>query len=248
MEINQEKNGKPLDCIIIEDETIARRGMTLLVSRNQLLNLRASFCNTEDAAAWLKENKIDLIFLDIEMPGVKGIDFAGKLNEETMVIFTTAYSEYAVESYTLNAVDYLLKPISKVRFDQAVFKALRRKEFLEKESLSKNSTDRGDSSLLIRVDRKNIPLNTKDIIYIEGIKDYVRIHTVSERYITRITFKSLLLQLPSTKFIRIHKSFIINIDFISSFNSTEIEMKRGEWKAILPIGEKYREDFIKEWS
>ncbi|MDE6256764.1 MAG: response regulator transcription factor [Muribaculaceae bacterium] len=234
--------GKKLRCIVIDDEPIARRGMALLASRNPSLMVMSVFSNPHEALEWLKSNAIDLIFLDIEMPGILGIDLAAQLSSETMIIFTTAFSEYAVRSYDLDAIDYLLKPISEERFNRAVQKALIRAGIpSDKKTLYPSTT------LTLRAERRFINIDTDDIIFIEGVKDYVRIHSNSERIISRITIKTLLQNLPSDRFLRIHKSHIINITHIESYDTSSVVLHYGANNSLrieLPIGASYRQTII----
>lgn len=239
-----------MDCIIIEDDRIARRGLALHVGQYPFLNLKAEFESAAEAREWLKGRQIDLVFLDIELPEETGIEFASELREDAMVIFTTAFSDYAVDSYALDAVDYLLKPFTTERFKQAIGKAVKRKQTLDilgQAHTGKESLEEEDS-IVIRADRKNIPVRPSEIVYIEGIKDYVRIHTENDRIITRSTIKGLLSLLPDSKFGRIHKSYIINREKISSFDSTNVDMKVNDSVVTLPIGEKYRDDFLSYWK
>ncbi|MBD5184601.1 MAG: response regulator transcription factor [Bacteroidales bacterium] len=234
--------GKKLRCIVIDDEPIARRGMALLASRNPSLTVMSVFSNPHEALEWLKSNAIDLIFLDIEMPGILGIDLAAQLSSETMIIFTTAFSEYAVRSYDLDAIDYLLKPISEERFNRAVQKALIRAGIPnDKKTLYPSTT------LTLRAERRFINIDTDDIIFVEGVKDYVRIHSNSERIISRITIKTLLQNLPSDRFLRIHKSHIINITHIESYDTSSVVLHYGANNSLrieLPIGASYRQNII----
>lgn len=236
-----------MDCIIIEDDKIACRGLSLLVEQNSSLNLQATFETAGEAKDWLRANSTDLILLDIDLPEEKGIEFAAGLEKDIMVIFTTAYMEYAVESYELDAVDYLLKPYTAERFEQAIGKALKRKQSAEIEKGKSISEKENEEMIIIRADRKNIPVRLSDIVYIEGIKDYVRLHTDKERIITRSTIKGLLTILPESVFERIHKSYIINRNKLSSFATNEVELNIGDTVVTLPLGEKYKDDFLKKY-
>lgn len=232
---------KALRCIIVDDEPNARRGMAQLISLTPSLSLQASLASAEEAKEWLTRNSTDLIFLDIEMPGLSGLDFAATLQGQTRVIFTTAYSEYAAQSYDVEAVDYLLKPVTSARFAKAVNRAL--------------SVVSPPEYIMVRTDRQNLRLNTSHIIYIEGMKDYVRIHCPDRRIISRITIKTLLDLLPADDFIRIHKSYIVNKRYVTAFDFSSVEVAdqgisgiNGFPNVTLPLGGSYREEFEKKWT
>ncbi len=232
---------RQVSCIIIDDEPIARQGMAQLVARMPELRLLASFASAGEAALWLDQNTVDLIFLDIEMPGLSGMDFAALLQGHTKVIFTTAFSEYAVQSYEVGAVDYLLKPITASRFAKAVERAL--------------ATLPATRPILIRTDRQNIPVNPAEIIYIEGMKDYVEILCIARRLISRVPRRALLASLTATDFVRIHKSYIVNLNQVKAFDFSTVEISvrpigctEAARVITLPLGASYRSDFEKRWK
>lgn len=233
-------NNRKIRCIIVDDEPIARHGMSQLVSRSPDLSLQVSLSSAEEAEKWLRHNSTDLIFLDIEMPGLSGIDFAATLQGHTRVIFTTAYAEYAAQSYDVEAIDYLLKPITPSRFAKAVERA-------------KNAIPIPEY-IMIRTDRLNIRLNPSAIIYIEGMKDYVKIHCRDRRIISRITIKALLNLLPAADFVRIHKSYIVNMRYVMAYDFSSVVIAEQEAGATssfptvaLPLGASYRDEFEKKW-
>lgn len=208
-----------MKCIIIDDEPIARKGMKRLVDSHPDLELEESFESAEKAEEWLSENKTDLIFLDIEMPDINGIEFAHKLPEDCMVIFTTAYSEYAIDSYEVEAIDYLVKPINNLRFKKAVTRALTYKSLVD--SAEDNTVDSEMEFIIVKSERKYVRVKLDDILYVEGLKDYVIIHLSDRTVITRMIVKTMEEMLPKSKFIRISKSYIVNKD---KFDSFEIKM------------------------
>ncbi|MDE7401845.1 MAG: LytTR family DNA-binding domain-containing protein [Muribaculaceae bacterium] len=235
-------SSEPLRCIIVDDEPIARRGMALLASKHPALSLEGIFSEPAEALKWLKSNTADLIFLDIEMPGIKGIDLVKHLPTHSLVVFTTAYSEYAARSYDLDAVDYLLKPFDNARFNRAVEKAR-----LRMAARCQLKQAYSASTITLRVDRRFVNVDTDNIIYIEGVKDYVKIHTDSERLISRVTIKSLLERLPSGLFLRIHKSYIINLSRVKAFDNSNVILQSDTTKpdaVELPVGASYRTDFL----
>lgn len=232
-----------LSCIVIDDEPIARRGMALLAARHPALHLKAVLPGSHEALEWLESNSVDLVFLDIEMPGMKGIDLAAHLGDRTLVVFTTAYSEYAAGSYDLDAVDYLLKPINAARFDRAVQKSLQRMAAWSQRSLTETSR-----TLTLRADRRFVNIDPATIIFIEGMKDYVRIHTDSEHIISRITIKSLLERLPADRFLRIHKSYVINTLRVKSYDNSNLILNShvpGSKPVVLPVGASFRSELLK---
>lgn len=234
---------EPLSCIIIDDEPIALRGMALMAVRHPALSLKAMFSEPLEALEWMESHSVDLVFLDIEMPGMKGLDLASRLSDDTLVIFTTAYSEYAARSYDLDAVDYLLKPIDAARFDRAIQKSLQRMSVRYHKSLAGTSP-----TLTLRADRRFVNIDPGTIIFIEGMKDYIRIHTDSEHIISRITIKSLLERLPAGPFVRIHKSYVINTSRVRAYDNSNIILHSnapGSKPVVLPVGTSFRSDLLK---
>ncbi|MDE6278297.1 MAG: LytTR family DNA-binding domain-containing protein [Muribaculaceae bacterium] len=236
-------NRDPLRCIIVDDEPIARRGLALLAAGHPDLRLEAVSPGPHEALEWLEENSADLVLLDIEMPGIKGIDLAARFPSSTMVVFTTAYSEYAARSYDLDAVDYLLKPIDATRFDRAV-----RKSQLRMDARRLQGSAEASSMLILRADRKFVKIDPGSILYIEGVKDYVKIHTDSECIVSRITIKSLLERLPENRFLRIHKSYVINMLCIKSYDSTTAILQSPPPESMtveIPVGASFRSELQK---
>jgi len=202
-----------MKCIVIDDEPLGRKGMGLLIDEIPSLSLEENFGSVVDAGAYLQSNQVDLIFLDIEMPRMNGIDFLRNLINPPMVIFTTAYPQYALEGFELDVVDYLVKPIRFERF----FKAITKAQAIY--NLSKgNSGGAGmaalaitdDDHVYVRADRKFVKLYLKDINVIEGLKDYSIIHTGGERTVTAMNLKTSENQIPPDTFIRVNKSYIVN--------------------------------------
>ena len=226
-----------MKCIIIDDEPIARKGMKRLVDAHPDLELEASLGSAESAETWLAEHRTDLVFLDIEMPGMNGIDFARSLPDSCMVIFTTAYSEYAVESYEVEAIDYLVKPIDTTRFDKAVARALAYRRIADS---ARYSTEEDMEFIIVKSDRKYMRVKVADILYVEGLKDYVIIHMPDRRVVTRMTVKAIEEMLPRRIFIRIGKSYIVNRDKVDSFDSKDVAIGNAE----LAIGSAYRDSVL----
>ncbi len=230
-----------MKCIIVDDEPLARRGIADLVAEFNALQLIGSFNHAEGACDFLSSNSVDLIFLDIQMPGISGLEFARSLAENTLVIFTTAYSQYALDSYEVDAIDYLVKPISQTRFAKAIDKALTYHSLLKKgkdelESILENH-------ILIRADRRFYKIAFDQITYIEGLKDYVVIYTRDSKYVSWINLKNIHQKLPDSLFLRISKSYIVNHHAITSFDNHSIFIGETE----VSIGKAYQEFFFKKY-
>jgi DNA-binding LytR/AlgR family response regulator len=187
----------------------------------------------------LQQKSVDLMFLDIKMPGMTGTDFLKNLKNPPKVIFTTAYSEYAIDAFELNAVDYLLKPISFERFFKAIDKVYQLNDHKSSTTLvHENPVSDRESFLYLKVDRKTIKVNVKDILWIESLRDYVKVVVKDNVYITKQKISILEEMLPETSFVRIHRSFIVAIAKISSFYSYSIQVDTHE----LPIGRNYKQE------
>lgn len=229
-----------MKCIIVDDEPIARRGMQRLAERHNDIEICNVFASAEEAVNFIADTAPDLIFLDIQMPGLSGIELARRLPDNVMVIFTTAYSEYALESYDLNAIDYLVKPIDPERFDRAVEKA---RIYSRLQASEVNDTDNTDTCvvapehLIVKSDRRFVRLRFSDIKFIEGLKDYVVVNLTDRKIITRITIKGIEALLPADKFIRVNKSYIVNTDYIEAFDSNDVVIGTLE----IAIGQTYKE-------
>jgi DNA-binding LytR/AlgR family response regulator len=234
-----------MTCIIIDDEPLARDILETLISTNENLTLLATCQNALEGYQALQTQEPELIFLDIQMPQMTGIDFLKSLKNPPLVIFTTAYPNYAVEGFELNAVDYLLKPISKSRFDAAVQKAQIALQHIQSQnalplamSAPTLSNNPEDDFFYVKADKKLMRVRFDEILYIEGLKDYVIIKTLSGRIISLQTMKSLEEKLPSDKFFRIHRSFIVALRQIEAIDGSSVFINKQE----LPIGKNYKEE------
>ena len=227
-----------IKCIIVDDEPVALDIMENHLSKIEKIEIIGRCRNATEAFNLMNTNNTDLIFLDINMPGITGISFAKSINKDIKIIFTTAYREYAVEGFDLHAVDYLLKPISfdrlldavsnfqKVHFDQNVPK-------VQKEA----STD----FIFVKIDRKMFKIDFSKILWIESLSDYLKIQTFDGSKVTRETISSIEMKLPSSNFLRIHRSFIIAIDQIESYSNEEVIIHNKS----LPISRTYKDQVIK---
>jgi DNA-binding LytR/AlgR family response regulator len=237
-------NAKKIICLAVDDEPPALQLIEKYISTVPVLELKASVNNAVDASAILQNNKIDLIFLDIQMPQLLGTDFMRSLINPPKVIFTTAFRKYAVDGFELDAVDYLLKPISFERFLKAVNKVMRlnitttENDLLFKISEANINTE---SFIYLRADRKNIKVNFDDILFIESLKDYIKVVTKDKIIVTKQAISSIEENLPADLFIRTHRSFIVSINKIESYTSELIQINKYE----IPISRSYKHEVEK---
>lgn len=228
-------------CLIVDDEPIARRGMVKLVGSRSELSVAGVVGNADEALAFLGENSVDLVFLDIEMPGLNGMELARRLPERCQVVFTTAYSDYACESYDVDATDYLMKPIDPDRFNHAVDKALTFAGMMAAaEAPESVAPTASEEVLTVKSDRRYVRLRVDEITFVEGLKDYLIIHTGERRIVTRMTVKSLEEALPP-QFLRVGKSYIVNRDKIDSFDNNDLYIG----SSVVPIGVSYKQEVLK---
>jgi DNA-binding LytR/AlgR family response regulator len=237
-----------LKCVIIDDEFLARKYLKDYVSKLPMLELVGDFNSPLKAMELIKSGEVDLIFLDIQMPDISGIEFLKTMDRAPHVVLTTAYEEYALQGYELNVVDYLLKPFSFERFLKAVNKV---QELAEKNQKVQSATpEPGDSNqkpqlkedhMIIRADRKLYKINYEDLIYIEGQKAYVTFHTKKKNITALASLRDLEEQLPSSHFLRIHKSYIVSIHEIESLEGNQVEIGGTH----LSIGKSYRSEVEK---
>jgi DNA-binding LytR/AlgR family response regulator len=231
---------KKITCLVIDDEPPAQVVLKRYISQVERLEL-AGICNSAvDAISLLQTEPIDLLFLDIQMPGLLGTKFIRTLNNPPKVIFTTAYRKFAVEGFELNAVDYLLKPISFERFLTGVNKIFHTNLQPAKSSqpLSETETESNHPFLYVRSDRKMVKVLFDDILFVESLKDYIKIVTTVKTIITRQSISSLEQMLPKDAFLRIHRSYIVAIKRIDAFNGETIDIAKNE----LPIGRLFKHE------
>jgi DNA-binding LytR/AlgR family response regulator len=225
-----------INCIIVDDEPLARQLLESHISQIANLNCVAVCQSAVDAFAVLHQHKIDVIFLDIEMPGITGINFLKSLKLPPKVIFTTAYPNYAVDAFDIEAVDYLLKPITFERLTKAVHKL-----GIDDGADEKANNPETNQYIFLKIERRLVKIDFAAIIYIEGYGDYLKVHTQERVYIAYMTMGKLEKLLPSSKFIRIHRSTIINKDFMQFIEGNIVKVKEID----LPIGQTYREGLLK---
>lgn len=223
-----------MNCLAIDDEPLALNVIRDFCSKLEFLNLVDTCTNAIDALQILENQDIDLIFLDIQMPNINGLEFAKTMIHPPMIIFTTAFSEHALEAYELNVIDYLVKPIPFNRFLKSVNKA---QSFYKLQNSNKNSSI--PEFMMVKADYATIKVNFKDILYVEGLRDYVKIFIKDQMILTKTTMKNMEEKLPHNHFIRMHKSYIVNLLKIEKIESNHIIYG----KAKLPIGNSYRSVF-----
>lgn len=237
-----------LTCIAVDDESMARKMLEENIRQIPFLELVRTCKNAFEAMEALQASKVDLMFLDIQMPGMLGTKFLQSLPEQPMVIFVTAYSNYAVESYDLNVIDYLMKPVSLERFTKAAYKALEehQKRLAVLNPSPPLQTKRVDEQLdffFVNVEYSLVKIPTKDITHIEGMKDYVKIFlsTLRKPVLTKSTLKGIEEKLPQQGFMRVHKSYIVNLSKIESIRNREIKIGDAE----IPVGDGNVDELLK---
>jgi two-component system, LytTR family, response regulator len=231
-----------MNCIIVDDEPIARTGIEKLVKSIPALELVGSFYSADVASVFMKDNAVDLIFLDIQLPGLNGLEFAKQIGNTTLVIFTTAFAEFALDSYEVDAVDYLVKPIQPARFAKAVEKAVTYHKMLLDEEKNTHIKQVDSEFMFVNSDRRYFKVIFKDILFIEGLKDYVIIHTENLKLITHTNLKNAHKLLPPDNFLRVNRSYIVNKDRIDSFSNNDVFVGSNE----ISIGNFYRDSFFEQ--
>jgi DNA-binding LytR/AlgR family response regulator len=225
-----------LTCAIIEDDRVSLTMIEGLAKKTGLLEIRGSFEFPEKAMHWLADNEVDLLFLDMEMPGMTGLELFRALPYKPEVIIISGDPKYAIEAYDLAIADYLLKPIKDYsRFLNSINRVLARR---------KQSVLRQDETLFVRVDSLLLKLNVDDILWVEAFGDYIKIHTVEKVHTTYSTLKNLEEKLPRRKFVKVHRSYIVNITKITNIDPSNLEIN----SAIIPISGTYKDDFLKRIS
>lgn len=228
------KNNKPISCIIVDDEVIAQEVLQIHLSQINNIKLIASCSSAMEAYYYIRHHKIDLVFLDINMPEISGISLAKSIDKHTKVIFTTAYREYALEGFELQAVDYLLKPITYERLLKSVSAYFEIYSNIHKDPPTKETSS---NFIFVRSDRRMIKIEFDSIIYIESYSDYLKIHSKDlSTIITRETISSISSRLPQQDFIRVHRSYLVALNHIDSFTKERISIINKH----IPISRSYR--------
>ena len=227
-----------MKCVIIDDEPLALSVLEKYIAAFPVLELTGTFDDAIEGGRFLKANAVDLLFIDINMPDLSGLELVARLETRPMVIFTTAHKKFAYEGFELEAVDYLLKPITIERFEKAVQKAAERFEL--------KKTREKEESIVVRSEYKAIKIALNDIAYIEGMEDYIKIHLLSSRHpvMTLMSLKGILEILPENGFSRIHRSYIVPNSQVKSIQNKKVKLISG---AELPVSDSYV-DFIEKWK
>jgi DNA-binding LytR/AlgR family response regulator len=230
-----------MKCLIVDDEPLAQQVMEEFAGRVPFLEVAGKCSSATEAIDVLRTKTIDLIFLDIHMPRLSGLDFISSLRNPPQFILVTAYSEYALQGFNVNATDYLMKPVPFERFLKAVTKAY--ELYTLRNRTGQDNNDTSDRFMLVKSGYQTVKIMFDSILYIEGLKDYVKIYTEGKKpVLSLLTMKGLAETLPSGKFLRIHKSYIVAIDRISTFSRNRV-MIGEKW---IPVGENYRDAFRKQ--
>ena len=231
----------PIRCLIIDDEPLARKGLKEYIADTSFLQLEAEYDSPLKAAAVLEEGKADLLFLDIQMPKITGLQFIKTVQQAPPVIFTTAFPEYALDGFELNALDYLVKPISFERFLKSAHKA---KEYFEvrRVNTAESNLPQKESFFFIKADNKLVKLFYDDLLFVEALQNYVAIYTKAKKYISYLTFKSIEEYLPPEQFIKTHKSYIVSAAKIDNIDGNVIRV--GEH--LVPISRTAKEEVMEK--
>lgn len=232
-----------MTCIIVDDEPLARKAIEKMVYQTDNLEVVASFNGADATREFLAKNAVDLVFLDIQMPGVNGIEFARTIPKKTLVVFTTAFHEFASESYEVDAIDYLMKPIKLERFQKAVEKAQTYCKLFHTDYINSNIENISDGYIFVRAERRIHKVHFSDILFIEGLKDYVVIYLENQKVITLMNIKTIHDLIPKSFFVRVSKSYVINVNNIDSVDNNTVYIGENE----IPIGNIYRDHFFNEF-
>lgn len=231
-----------MNCIVIDDEPLALDLLKDYIEKIPFLKLERTFTNPLEGLGYLQENPVDLVFLDVELPYLSGIEFVKCLQSKPLVIFTTAYEKYAVTGYDLEITDYLMKPILFDRFLRAVNKAYGQVKLNKKvpeRSVALPEKETQSDFIMVKTGYNTININLNDILYVEGLKDYIKIHLTGKTILTLNSLKKLQEMLPESRFIRVHRSFIVSLPKIDSIQRSRIVIG----KTFVPVGENYKNAF-----
>jgi len=225
-----------LKCIIIDDEPLARKGLKEYIADVDFLNLLGEFESPLQATELISQHGVDLLFLDIQMPQITGLEFFKSLQQPPPVIFTTAYPQYALDGFEVNALDYLVKPISFDRFLKAAMKAKEYYEVRDKNRAAPGASDH----FFIKADNRLVKLTYDEILFVEALQNYVVIHTPQKKYITYLTFRSVEEYLPRDRFLKVHKSYIVSASRVDSIEGTDL------WIGVhqIPVSRNLREEVM----
>ena len=231
-----------INCIIIDDEPLARKGLREYISDVDFLHLSGEYDNPLKATEMISSGEAQLLFLDIQMPKITGLDFMKTLQKPVPVIFTTAFPQFALDGFELNALDYLVKPISFDRFLKAALKAKEYYEVRQKNDSDKSIASEKQDYFFIKADNKLVKVSFNDILFVEALQNYVVVHTREKKLITYLTFKSVEEYLPSAQFLKVHKSFIVAASKIDSIDGNDIRIEQHH----IPISRNLKEEVMEK--
>lgn len=231
-----------INCVIIDDEPLARKGLREYISDVDFLHLAGEYDNALKATEMISKGEAQLLFLDIQMPKITGLDFMKTLQRPVPVIFTTAFPQFALDGFELNALDYLVKPISFDRFLKAALKAKEYYEVRQKNEADKTPVAEAGDYFFIKADNKLVKVSFNDILFIEALQNYVVVHTHEKKLITYLTFKSVEEYLPSAQFIKVHKSFIVSATKIDSIEGSDIRIGQHH----IPISRNLKDEVMEK--
>ena len=228
-----------INCVIIDDEPLARKGLREYISDVDFLNLAGEYDNALKATEMISRGEAQLLFLDIQMPKITGLEFIKTLQKPVPVIFTTAFPQYALDGFDLNALDYLVKPISLERFLKAAHKA---KEFYDLRVRNQNESNKEDYTdhVFIKVDGKLVKILLENILFVEALQNYVAVHTKEKKYVSYLTLQSIAEFLPADTFIKTHKSFIVAINKVDSIDGNNLQIANH----LIPVSRSQKEDVM----
>lgn len=228
-------------CIAIDDEPLALRQVISFIEKLSFLELVGQCSNAFQALDIIEQQAVDLMFVDINMPDLNGLDFVKSLDKKPLLVFTTAYGQYAIDGFKVNAIDYLLKPFSFAEFSTAANKAKAQFELLNQPAARSANVESDDQYLFIKSEYKLVRINLDDILYIEGMKEYVRIHLGSQKPImSLLTMKAVEAKLPASSFMRVHRSYIVNLKQVKVVERFRIVF---DDKTRIPVSDNYKEKF-----
>ena len=226
-----------MNCIIVDDDEMSRKALEHLISQVPYLKLLGAYASPCEALSYMNNNDIDLMLLDIEMPGISGIEFIKSIKTPPLTIFATSRKEYALEAFECNIIDYLVKPISLDRFFKAIAKS---KDIFDNNH--KNEIGRNQGCIFAKINGSLIKIDLNEILWIEALGDYITINTTEKKYTIHSTLKTILQKLPTDRFVRVHRSYIVAINCINSIDDNTIAIM----KQLIPIGYVYKENLVKQ--
>ncbi len=228
-----------MDCIVVDDSLMARQTLKLLIDQVDSLNLKKECENSIEAFNYLKTESVDLVFLDVEMPGMTGVELVKNLKSPPIIIFVTSKKEYAVEAFELNVADYIIKPVTLPRFMAAVEKA---QEIADSKGKKVEMNDKDKDYVFVRSNSALTKIKLNDIQYVQALGDYVNIYSAGKRHVVHCTLKSMEEKLPSDKFFRLHRSYLVALDHIEQVEENTLYI--GEHP--IPIGEQFKKELLKK--